>query len=88
MNEITHFTEKNISTYVITLMTNDFTLSAIIESDGFWEPSWYLIQFLFNPLKNVTTQPANILHMIILWTIKQDSVLRSSHPYLGLYSQP
>ena len=74
MNEIHPITEENILTYLITLRTGGFTLSAIIMSDGFWEPHWYLIQFLINPLKNITTHPDNILHVIILWTIKQDSI--------------
>lgn len=51
MNEIKPFTEQNISTHLITLMTNGFTLSAIILSDGFWKPSGELVQFLSNPLK-------------------------------------
>ena len=77
VNEINPFTEQNISTYLITLMTNGFALSAKILSDGIWESSWSLIQFLINPLKNITTQTVNILHMIILCTIKQDCLLTS-----------
>lgn len=42
----------------------------------------------YQPFENITTPLAKILHMIILRTIKQESLLRNSHPYFGIYSQP